>query len=80
MVKISINKFKKNLTKYVDALESNLEDEIIVCHRGKPVFRISSLLNRATNKSRCGCGSGIVEDLEFSLKDGFDCISKEFGY
>ena len=80
MVKISISEFKNNLTEYVDILESNLEDEIIVCRYSKPVFRVSSLPNCATNKGRCGCGSGIVGDLEFSLKDGFDCISKEFGY
>ena len=80
MVKISISEFKKNITEYVEILESNLEDEIIVCRYSKPVFRISSLPNCTANKGRCGCGSGIVEDLEFSLKDGFDCISKEFGY
>ena len=80
MCKVNVYELKTNLSKYIDLLETGEEKEIIICRYDKQVVKMIPLSKEELEKTRCGCGIGIVEDRDFDLKNGFDDILDSFGY
>ena len=80
MCKVNIYELKTNLSKYIDLLETGEESEVVICRYDKQIAKITLLTKEELEKIRVGCGVGIVSDLDFDLKTGFDDIPNLFGY
>ena len=80
MCKVNIYELKTNLSKYLDMLQEGEEKEIVICRYDKQIAKITLLSDEELSKIRCGCGKGIVRDLDFELKTGFEDIPGLFGY
>lgn len=72
---IDIDELANDFENYIDILEKNNDQEIIIVNGNKRIARMT-----AYNKPRLGCGKDILETKEFKLKEGFEDINESFGY
>ena len=80
MCKVNIYELKTNLSRYIDLLETGEEKEVVICRYDKQIAKITLLTKEELEKTRVGCGAGIVKDMDFDLKTGFEDFSNLFGY
>lgn len=72
MCEVNIYEAKTNLSKYIEMLETGVENEIIICRYGKEIAKIT-LFNEKKAKPRTGGGIGILPDEPYVLD------SEEYG-
>ena len=79
MCKVNIYEAKTNLSKYVEMLEKNEEEEIIITRYDKKVA-VLKLYKEESPKKRLGVALGVLEKKDFVLKDPNDEMDELFGY
>jgi prevent-host-death family protein len=65
MPTVNMHQAKTNLSRYVDAIESGTESEVIIARNGKPAARLVPVPEKQV--IRFGLAKG-----KFALPDGFD--------
>jgi prevent-host-death family protein len=70
MTTVNMLEAKTQLSRLVDAVESGLEDEIVIARNGRPAARLVPLAQKANRKVRLGLAKGEFEPPPFP--DGMD--------
>ena len=79
MCETNIYDLKANLSKYIDLVAKGEEKEVVICKYNKKIAKIV-LYEEEQKKPRLGCAKGVLKEMSFELKKGFEDIPELFGY
>lgn len=74
-MKISFSKITKNLQKYLDLIEQNIENEIVLTRNGKSIAKIVPIVS-TVKSNRIGSGLLFFEKKPFDITAGDEEILK----
>lgn len=72
MTTVNIHEAKTHLSRFIDAVESGAESEVVIARNGRPVARLTALEAPRKQKVKFGLAKG-----KFTVPDNIDALNPE---